>query len=119
MNDFDNEPSMSFAIRVMMMFVLALDCAAIAVLALIPLAGPLGLGDYEVPASAIAGWFYMAIPLVLAAAGLIGILMRIDALQNEILMKSAFCACTLAGILVIGVICGQLSVLSAPLWFFE
>jgi hypothetical protein len=93
---------MGFATRVMTIFVLVLDCAAFAVLALIPLAGPLGLGDYEVPSSAIAGWFYMAIPLVMAAAGLTGILMRIAVLQNEILMKCAFAACTLAGFLAIG-----------------
>jgi hypothetical protein len=98
----DDAQDMGIAARGMALLVLATDCAALAVLALVPLAGPLGLADLEIPTSAIAGWFYVATPLGLAVAGLIGILTRIASLRNSIVLQSAFCACALGVILMIG-----------------
>ena len=78
---------------------LCFDGAALAVLALVPLAGPLGLARVVVPASALLGWFFLAVPLLLAAAVLVGSVFRIHLLKREGLAKSAFWACIWAWVL--------------------
>jgi len=85
--------------RAMMLVVLAFDCSALATLSLVPLARPLGLADVDVPASAVAGWFFMAAPLALGVGALIGRLLGIARLDSVVVVQSAFAACALASVL--------------------
>ena len=85
--------------RATALLVLTFDCAALAVLSLVPLARPLGLADVDVPVSAVAGWFLLVAPLSLAVATLLGHLLDVARLKFAVVAQSAFAACVLAGLL--------------------
>jgi hypothetical protein len=87
--------------------VLPFDCAALAILALVPLAGPLGLADLEIPASAVLGWLLFAVPLLLAGTAALGIVARRPRLTPELLLRSAFCVCLMAWLLSVSMLLGR------------
>jgi len=77
-----------------MVWIVALaDLAALAVLALVPLAGPLGLAQLEVPASAILGWLLMAVPLAAAFSVLLGRQFHLAGPQRTGFIQTAFFLC--------------------------
>lgn len=72
-----------------------IDCLALGVLLLVPLAGPLGLTDVEVPVSAFLGWFMLAIPLAMSLAALVAAPLRIAKAQQAVYIQTTFCLCGL------------------------
>lgn len=71
------------------------DCLALGVLLLVPLAEPLGLADVELPVSAVFGWVLMAVPLGMSLAALIAPPLRLRKLERPAYVQTTFCLCGL------------------------